>query len=318
MTRGNSLKFDPAGVDEVRKKFFGTLYNTYGFFALYANIDGFTYSEPDIEISRRPEIDRWILSELNTLVKTVDDYFNDYEPMKAGRAVQEFVDWYLSNWYVRLCRRRFWKGEYTEDKISAYQTLYTCLETLARLMAPIAPFFSERMFRDLNNVTHRIDAESVHHTEFPAYNESVVDKALEQRMQLAQKISSMVLSLRKRSNLRVRQPLAKIMIPVADEFQRQQIEKVAHLITSEVNVKEIEYLYAANNVLVKSTKPNFKTLGPRYGKIMKAIAAAVTAFSQADIAKIETEGRYNMVVEGQDVAYWSRHRYIIHRRPERL
>ena len=297
----DALKFDPAGVDEVRKKFFGTLYNTYGFFALYANIDGFTYSEPDIEISRRPEIDRWILSELNTLVKTVDDYFNDYEPMKAGRAVQEFVDWYLSNWYVRLCRRRFWKGEYTEDKISAYQTLYTCLETLARLMAPIAPFFSERMFRDLNNVTHRIDAESVHHTEFPAYNESVVDKALEQRMQLAQKISSMVLSLRKRSNLRVRQPLAKIMIPVADEFQRQQIEKVAHLITSEVNVKEIEYLDAANNVLVKSAKPNFKTLGPRYGKIMKAIAAAVTAFSQADIAKIETEGRYNMVVEGQDV-----------------
>ncbi|MBP5759267.1 MAG: isoleucine--tRNA ligase, partial [Bacteroidales bacterium] len=297
----DALKFDPAGVDDVRKKFFGTLYNTYGFFALYANIDGFTYSEPDIEISRRPEIDRWILSELNTLVKTVDDYFNDYEPMKAGRAVQEFVDWYLSNWYVRLCRRRFWKGEYTEDKISAYQTLYTCLETLARLMAPIAPFFSERMFRDLNNVTHRIDAESVHHTEFPAYNESVVDKALEQRMQLAQKISSMVLSLRKRSNLRVRQPLAKIMIPVADEFQRQQIEKVAHLITSEVNVKEIEYLDAANNVLVKSAKPNFKTLGPRYGKIMKAIAAAVTAFSQADIAKIETEGRYNMVVEGQDV-----------------
>ena len=297
----DALKFDPAGVDDVRKKFFGTLYNTYGFFALYANIDGFTYSEPEIEISRRPEIDRWILSELNTLVKTVDDYFNDYEPMKAGRAVQEFVDWYLSNWYVRLCRRRFWKGEYTEDKISAYQTLYTCLETLARLMAPIAPFFSERMFRDLNNVTHRIDAESVHHTEFPAYNESVVDKALEQRMQLAQKISSMVLSLRKRSNLRVRQPLAKIMIPVADEFQRQQIEKVAHLITSEVNVKEIEYLDAANNVLVKSAKPNFKTLGPRYGKIMKAIAAAVTAFSQADIAKIETEGRYNMVVEGQDV-----------------
>ncbi|MBO7542072.1 MAG: class I tRNA ligase family protein, partial [Bacteroidales bacterium] len=297
----DALKFDPAGVDEVRKKFFGTLYNTHGFFALYANIDGFTYSEPDIEISRRPEIDRWILSELNTLVKTVDDYFNDYEPMKAGRAVQEFVDWYLSNWYVRLCRRRFWKGEYTEDKISAYQTLYTCLETLARLMAPIAPFFSERMFRDLNNVTHRIDAQSVHHTEFPAYNESVVDKALEQRMQLAQKISSMVLSLRKRSNLRVRQPLAKIMIPVADEFQRQQIEKVAHLITSEVNVKEIEYLDAANNVLMKSAKPNFKTLGPRYGKIMKAIAAAVTAFSQADIAKIETEGRYNMIIEGQDV-----------------
>ncbi len=297
----DALKFDPAGVDDVRRKFFGTLYNTYGFFALYANIDGFTYAEPDIDIARRPEIDRWILSELNTLVKTVDDYFNDYEPMKAGRTIQGFVDWYLSNWYVRLCRRRFWKGEYTDDKISAYQTLYTCLETLARLMAPIAPFFAERMFRDLNTVTRKAGAESVHHTTFPVYNETLVDKALEQRMQLAQKVSSMVLSLRKRSNLRVRQPLAKIMIPVADQFQRQQIEKVAHLITSEVNVKEIEYLDAANNVLVKSIKPNFKTLGPRYGKIMKAIAAAVSAFSQDDIAKLEADGRYNMVVEGQDV-----------------
>ena len=297
----DALKFDPAGVDDVRRKFFGTLYNTYGFFALYANIDGFTYSEPDIDIDRRPEIDRWILSELNTLVKTVDDYFNDYEPMKAGRAIQEFVDWYLSNWYVRLCRRRFWKGEYTDDKISAYQTLYTCLETLARLMAPIAPFFAERLYRDLNSVTHKDTAQSVHHTDFPVYNATLVDKALEQRMQLAQKVSSMVLSLRKRSNLRVRQPLAKIMIPVADQYQREQIEKVAHLITSEVNVKEIEYLDAANNVLVKSIKPNFKTLGPRYGKIMKAIAAAVTAFSQDDIAKLETDGRYNMVVEGQDV-----------------
>ena len=297
----DALKFDPAGVDDVRRKFFGTLYNTYGFFALYANIDGFTYAEPDIDIARRPEIDRWILSELNTLVKTVDDYFNDYEPMKAGRAIQEFVDWYLSNWYVRLCRRRFWKGEYTDDKISAYQTLYTCLETLARLMAPIAPFFAERLYRDLNSVTHKDAAQSVHHTDFPVYNATLVDKALEQRMQLAQKVSSMVLSLRKRSNLRVRQPLAKIMIPVADQYQREQIEKVAHLITSEVNVKEIEYLDAANNVLVKSIKPNFKTLGPRYGKIMKAIAAAVTAFSQADIARIETEGRYTMSVEGQPV-----------------
>ena len=297
----DALKFDTEGVDEVRRKFFGTLYNTYGFFALYANIDGFTYSEPDIDIAKRPEIDRWILSELNTLVKTVDDYFNDYEPMKAGRAIQEFVDWYLSNWYVRLCRRRFWKGEYTEDKISAYQTLYTCLETLSRLMAPIAPFFSERLFRDLNTVTGKIKVESVHHADFPKIDNALIDKELEERMQTAQKISSMVLSLRKRNNLRVRQPLAKIMIPVDGEHQRQQIEKVAHLITSEVNVKQIEYLDAANNVLVKSIKPNFKTLGPRYGKIMKAIAAALADFSQEQIAAIETQGRYDMTVEGQPV-----------------
>ena len=297
----DALKFDTEGVDEVRRKFFGTLYNTYGFFALYANIDGFTYAEPDIDIAKRPEIDRWILSELNTLVKTVDDYFNDYEPMRAGRAIQEFVDWYLSNWYVRLCRRRFWKGEYTEDKISAYQTLYTCLETLSRLMAPIAPFFSERLFRDLNNVTGKIKVESVHHADFPKINNALIDKELEERMQIAQKISSMVLSLRKRNNLRVRQPLAKIMIPVDGEHQRQQIEKVAHLITSEVNVKQIEYLDAANNVLVKSIKPNFKTLGPRYGKIMKAIAAALADFSQEQIAAIETQGRYDMTVEGQPV-----------------
>ena len=297
----DALKFDTEGVDDVRKKFFGTLYNTYGFFALYANIDGFTYSEPDIDIARRPEIDRWILSELNTLVKTVDDYFAEYEPMKAGRAIQEFVDWYLSNWYVRLCRRRFWKGEYTEDKISAYQTLYTCLETLSRLMAPIAPFFSERLFRDLNTVTGKINVESVHHADFPKIDNALINKELEERMQTAQKISSMVLSLRKRNNLRVRQPLAKIMIPVDGEHQRQQIEKVAHLITSEVNVKEIEYLDASNNVLVKSIKPNFKTLGPRYGKIMKAIAAALADFSQEQIAAIETQGRYDMTVEGQPV-----------------
>ena len=297
----DALKFDPEGVDEVRRKFFGTLYNTYGFFALYANIDGFTYAEPDIDIAKRPEIDRWILSELNTLIKTVDAYFADYEPMKAGRAIQEFVDWYLSNWYVRLCRRRFWKGEYTDDKISAYQTLYTCLETLSRLMAPIAPFFSERLFRDLNTVTGKIKVESVHHACFPEADNSLIDKELEERMQTAQKISSMVLSLRKRNNLRVRQPLAKIMIPVAGEHQRQQIEKVANLICSEVNVKDIEYLDASNNILVKSAKPNFKTLGPRYGKIMKAIAAVVTAFSQEQITKIETEGRYNMTVEGQPV-----------------
>ena len=297
----DNLKFDIEGIDEVRRKFFGTLYNTYSFFALYANIDGFKYSEPEIAIEKRPEIDRWILSELNTLVKNVDSYYADYEPTKAGRAIQDFVDAYLSNWYVRLCRRRFWKGEYSEDKISAYQTLYTCLETLLRLMSPIAPFFSERMFIDLNSVTKRLNVESVHHADFPQVNEKLIDKSLEERMQLAQQISSMVLSLRKKSNIRVRQPLAKIMIPVNSEHLKQQINAVSNLICSEVNVKEIEFLDASNNILVKSIKPNFKTLGPKYGKIMKAISAAVVAFSQEDIAKLETTGNYSLVIEGQAV-----------------
>ena len=297
----DNLKFDIEGIDEVRRKFFGTLYNTYSFFALYANIDGFRYSEPEIAIEKRPEIDRWILSELNTLIKNVDSYYADYEPTKAGRAIQDFVDAYLSNWYVRLCRRRFWKGEYSEDKISAYQTLYTCLETLARLMSPISPFFSERMFRDLNSVTGRLKAESVHHADFPVADEKLIDKSLEERMQLAQQISSMVLSLRKKSNIRVRQPLAKIMIPVNSDHLKQQINAVSNLICSEVNVKGIEFLDASNNILVKSIKPNFKTLGPKYGKIMKAISATVVAFSQEDIAKIETTGTCSLTVEGQPV-----------------
>ncbi len=296
----DNLKFDVEGVDEVRRKLFGTLYNTYSFFALYANLDGFDYSQKDLDIKERPEIDRWILSELNTLVKTVGDAMEDYEPTRAGRAIGTFVDAYLSNWYVRLCRRRFWRGEITDDKKSAYQTLYTCLETLSRLMAPIAPFFSERMFLDLNAVTKRYDVESVHHLGFPEYHAEMVDKALEERMQLAQKVCSMVLGLRKKSNLRVRQPLQKIVIPVRDENMRAQIEKVQHLICSELNVKEIEFLAADNDLLVKKIKPNFKTLGPRYGKVMKALGAAIMAFSQHQINALEADGRCVVSVEGQD------------------
>ena len=234
-------------------------------------------------------------------MKNVDDAFADYEPTKAGRAIQEFVDANLSNWYVRLSRRRFWKGDMTADKVSAYQTLYTCLETLARLMSPIAPFFSERMFQDLNNVTHRIKAASVHHVAFPVVHEEMIDKALEERMQLAQRICSMGLSLRKKSNLRVRQPLAKIMLPVQSENFRQQVERVQHLICSELNIKEIEFLAPNNDILVKRIKPNFKTLGPRYGKIMKAISAQIQNFTQQEINALEAAGRCDLSVEGQPV-----------------
>ena len=297
----DNLKFDIEGIDEVRRKFFGTLYNTYSFFALYANIDGFTYRETDISNEKRPEIDRWILSELNSLIRDVDFCYNDYEPTKAGRAIQNFVDECLSNWYVRLCRRRFWKGEYSEDKISAYQTLYTCLEVLAQLMSPIAPFFADRLFTDLNKVSQRYTVDSVHLTDFPTARLDLIDKQLEERMQMARQISSMVLSLRKRNNLRVRQPLAKIMIPVLSKGMQQQIEAVKNLILSEVNVKEIEYLTPENNVLVKKIKPNFKTLGPKYGKIMKSIAVAVEKFTQEDIATIEVSGKYVMMIEEQRV-----------------
>ncbi|MBR1516539.1 MAG: isoleucine--tRNA ligase [Bacteroidales bacterium] len=297
----DNLKFDVEGVDEVRRKLFGTLYNTYSFFALYANIDGFEYKEADLPKEQRPEIDRWILSQLNTLVKDVQAALDDYEPTRAGRAIQEFVDAYLSNWYVRLCRRRFWKGDYSTDKISAYQTLYTCLETLARLMSPIAPFFSERMFADLNAVTRRYNVESVHHCPFPTVDENQIDKDLEERMQLAQQICSMGLSLRKKSNLRVRQPLAKITIPVRSEHQRHQIEAVSNLICSELNVKAVEFLAADNNLLVKKIKANFKTLGPRYGKIMKTLGNTIVAFSQEQINQLENTGRYELTVDGQPV-----------------
>lgn len=296
-----NLKFDKAGIDEVRRKFFGTLYNTYSFFALYANIDGFAYKEADIENAERPEIDRWILSELNTLIEFCDKSYGEYEPTRAGRAIADFVDAYLSNWYVRLCRRRFWKGEYTKDKISAYQTLYTCLETLVRLAAPIAPFFCERLFSDLNEVSGRHKVTSVHASDFPKSNPDFIDKDLEERMQMAQKICSLVLSLRKRNNLKVRQPLSKIMIPAKNAHQQAQIEAVRDLILSEVNIKSIDFLSKENNVLVKSIKANFKTLGPKFGAKMKAIASGISAFSQEDIAKIENEGKYALTIGEEQI-----------------
>ncbi len=297
----DNLKFDEAGVDEVRRKFFGTLYNTYAFFALYANIDKFDYSQANIDIKERPEIDRWILSELNSLIITVDEAYGSYEPTRAGRAIADFVDAHLSNWYVRLSRRRFWKSEDNTDKLSAYQTLYTCLETVARLMSPIAPFFSEQIFRDLNKVTGRNKAESVHLTDFPEANKSFIDKALEERMEAAQLISSLVLSLRKKANIRVRQPLSKIMIPVKDENMKTQIEKVSHLIKSEVNIKEIEFLSPDNNILVKNVKPNFKTLGKKYGKQMKQIQAYFANMSQEEIHQFEKNNGTHLDVEGVDV-----------------
>ena len=297
----DNLKFDEAGVDEVRRKFFGTLYNTYAFFALYANIDKFDYKEADLNINERPEIDRWILSELNSLILEVDNAYQSYEPTRAGRAISEFVDAHLSNWYVRLSRRRFWKSEDNQDKLSAYQTLYTCLETVARLSSPIAPFFSEQLYRDLNNVTGRNKAESVHLTDFPVADKSLIDKALEERMEMAQLVSSLVLSLRKKANIRVRQPLSKIMIPVKDENMKTQLEKVSHLIKSEVNIKEIEFLSADNNILVKNVKPNFKTLGKKYGKQMKQIQAYFTNMSQEEIHTFEKNNGTHLNVDGIDV-----------------
>ena len=296
----DNLKFDEAGVDEVRRKFFGTLYNTYAFFALYANIDKFDYKEADINIKDRPEIDRYILSELNSLILEVDNAYQSYEPTRAGRAIASFVD-ILSNWFVRLSRRRFWKSEDNQDKMSAYQTLYTCLETVARLMSPIAPFFSEQLYRDLNNVTGKNKAESVHLTDFPVADERCIDKDLEQRMEMTQQVSSLVLSLRKKANIRVRQPLSKIMIPVKDKNMKAQLEKVSHLIKSEVNIKEIEFLSADNNILVKNVKPNFKTLGKKYGKQMKQIQAYFANMSQEEIHQFEKNGGTHLNVDGVDV-----------------
>ena len=297
----DNLKFDEDGISEVQRKFFGTLYNTYAFFALYANIDGFTFNEKEIPVSERPEIDRWILSELNTLIREADESYSEFEPTRAGRAIQNFVNEFLSNWYVRLCRRRFWKGEYTADKIAAYQTLYTCLDVVSKLIAPIAPFFADRLYIDLNAVTGKENAASVHLASFPVSQDEFIDTDLEQRMQMAQKISSMVLSLRKRTNIRVRQPLGKIMIPVGDDTMKNRIEAMKGLILSEVNVKELEFIQLSGSVLVKKIKPDFKALGPRYGKWMKQIAAAITAFSQEDIVRIETDGHYLMPIEGQEV-----------------
>ncbi|MCR4848106.1 MAG: isoleucine--tRNA ligase [Bacteroidales bacterium] len=297
----DNLKFDEAGVDEVRRKFFGTLYNTYAFFALYANIDKFDYSAQDLAYNERPEIDRWILSELNSLILTVDQAYSEYEPTRAGRAIAEFVDAHLSNWYVRLSRRRFWRSDDDKDKLSAYQTLYTCLETVARLSSPIAPFFSEQLYRDLNNATGKNAAESVHLTDFPVADTKLIDKDLEERMEAAQLISSLVLSLRKKANIRVRQPLSKIMIPVANEEMKTQLEKISHLIMSEVNIKGIEFLAPDNNILVKNVKPNFKTLGRKYGKQMKQIQNYFANMSQDEIHAYEKNNGTHLDVDGIDV-----------------
>ncbi len=296
----DNLKFNEDDISEVVNKYFITLFNTYKFFAMYANIDNFSYAEPDMPMAQRPEIDRWILSELNTLILNVDEAYSSYEPTRAGRAIQSFVD-ILSNWFVRLSRRRFWKSDDNDDKLSAYQTLYTCLETVAILGSPIAPFFSDQLYRDLNNVTGRNKAESVHLTDFPVANTSFIDKALEERMEAAQLISSMVLSLRKKTNIRVRQPLSKIMIPVKDETMKAQLEKVSHLIMSEVNIKEIEFLSADNNILVKNVKPNFKTLGKKYGKQMKQIQTYFANMTQEEIHAYEKNNGTHLDVDGVSV-----------------
>ncbi len=296
----DNLKLDTDGVDEVRRKFFGTLYNTYSFFALYANVDGFTYSEADVPMNERPEIDRWILSLLNTLIKDVDACFADYEPTKAGRLITDFVNDNLSNWYVRLNRKRFWGSAMSTDKLSAYQTLYTCLETVAKLMAPIAPFYADRLYMDLIGVTGRDNVVSVHLAKFPVADESLINKELEARMQMAQDVTSMVLALRRKVNIKVRQPLQCIMIPVVDEDQKRHIEAVKDLIMSEVNVKEIQFVEGASGVLVKKVKCDFKKLGPKFGKQMKAVAAAVAGMSQEDIAQFEKNGSFTFSLDGGD------------------
>lgn len=297
----DNLKFNSEGVAEVRRKFFGTLYNTYSFFSLYANIDKFSYKEADIALEDRPEIDRWILSELNSLIQTVDQAYEDYEPTRAARAISDFVQENLSNWYVRLSRRRFWKGEYGQDKISAYQTLYNCLVTVAKLSAPIAPFYMDQLYKDLVSVTSKETAESVHLADFPVFVDNFVDKSLESKMEKAQVISSLVLSLRKKEMIKVRQPLQKVMIPVLDQKQRDEIKGVEDLIKSEVNVKEISLIDDASGILIKQIKPNFKVLGPRFGKDMKLISSEIAKLGQADIQKMERLGEINMVINGKDV-----------------
>ena len=297
----DNLKFDLEGIAEVRRKFFGTLYNTYSFFTLYANIDNFSYAEANVPLNERPEIDRWIISELHSLVKKVDGFYDDYEPTKATRAISDFVQEYLSNWYVRLCRRRFWKGEYEQDKISAYQTLYTCMLTVAKLSAPVAPFFMDRLYKDLTQATNTESFESVHLAEFPKHDESFIDKSLESKMENAQTISSLVLSLRAKEKIKVRQPLQKIMIPVLDAVQKEEIEAVSNLIKHEVNVKEIELLSDASGILVKQIKPNFKTLGPKFGRDMKAISNAIQNFSQEDIINIEKDGNLSIKIDEKSI-----------------
>jgi isoleucyl-tRNA synthetase len=299
----DNLKFDVEGIDEVRRKFFGTLYNTYSFFSLYANVDKFNYSEAEVPMEKRPEIDRWIISLLNTLVKEVTEYYETYEPTRAGRAISDFVGENLSNWYVRLNRKRYWGGEYNEDKISAYQTLYTCLETIAHLMAPIAPFFADRLFLDLNAVTGKDNSESVHLAKFPTFNEALIDNNLETCMQLAQQTSSLILALRRKADKKVRQPLSKAVVPAQDETSYKQLLYIADLVKAEVNIKELEIIPADADMdnLVKKIKPNFKTLGKKYGKQMKEIAQAMTAFGKAEIVEIEREGQYLLALPTGDV-----------------
>ena len=296
----DNLKFDVEGIEEVRRKFFGTLYNTYSFFALYANVDGFEYKEADVPMAERPEIDRWILSVLNTLIKEVDTCYNEYEPTKAGRLISDFVNDNLSNWYVRLNRKRFWGGEFTQDKLSAYQTLYTCLEIVAKLMAPISPFYADRLYTDLITATGRDNVVSIHLAEFPKYQEEMIDKELEARMQMAQDVTSMVLALRRKVNIKVRQPLQCIMIPVVDEEQKAHIEAVKALIMNEVNVKDIKFVDGDAGVLVKKVKCDFKKLGPKFGKQMKAVAAAVAEMSQEAIAELEKNGKYTLNLDGAE------------------
>ncbi|WP_375241297.1 isoleucine--tRNA ligase [Polaribacter sp.] len=297
----DNLKFDLDGIEEVKRKFFGTLYNTYSFFTLYTNIDGFAYKEDDIALDNRPELDRWILSELHTLIAKVDKFYSEYEPTRAARAISDFTQDYLSNWYVRLSRRRFWKGTYETDKISAYQTLYTCMNTIAKLSAPIAPFFMDRLYQDLNSVTGKESSESIHLSDFPKFDESFVDKSLERKMENAQTISSLVLSLRAKEKIKVRQPLQKIMIPVDTAQQKEEILAVANLIKNEVNVKEITILDDASDILIKQIKPNFKALGPKFGKDMRFIAAEVQKFNQEDINKIEKDKNISLDVNGKNI-----------------
>ncbi|WP_299672130.1 isoleucine--tRNA ligase [uncultured Polaribacter sp.] len=297
----DNLKFDLEGIEEVKRKFFGTLYNTYSFFSLYTNIDGFSYSEEDIALEKRPEIDRWILSELHTLINKVDTFYAAYEPTRAARSISDFTQDYLSNWYVRLSRRRFWKGTYETDKISAYQTLYTCMVTIAKLGAPIAPFFMDKLYQDLNAVTHKETSESIHLSDFPKFDESFVDKPLELKMENAQIISSLVLSLRAKEKIKVRQPLQKIMIPVDNDQQKEAILAVADLIKHEVNIKEVQILEDASDILIKQIKPNFKALGPKFGKEMRFVAAEIQQFTQEDIHKIEKDKNISIKINGNSI-----------------
>ena len=297
----DNLKFDVAGVEELRRKMFGTLYNTYSFFALYANVDGFDNSQPEVPVSERPEIDRWIISQLNTLVKSVDESLSDYEPTKAGRLIDEFVDQHLSNWYVRLNRKRFWAKEMDTDKLCAFQTLYTCLLTVSKLLAPFSPFYADRLYQDLTKGVGNAESDSVHLTKFPVADETLIDTELEERMgKIAQKITSMVLALRRKANLKVRQPLECIMIPATDEQQRKRIEAVANIILNEVNVKELRFA-EGEGLLVKKVKCNFRTMGKKYGKLMKGVAATMANLSQSDIAKLENDGSLEILVEGQNL-----------------